>query len=69
MFRGENVMRHTPPSEAAERADQSRAAVAIAAVFTALLGFFIIYGVGFSHIPAFHNAAHDLRHSFAFPCH
>ncbi len=35
----------------------------------ALLGIFIIGGVGFSHIEAVHNAAHDYRHSMAFPCH
>ena len=35
----------------------------------ALLGIFIIGGVGFSHIAAVHNAAHDYRHSMAFPCH
>ena len=28
-----------------------------------------IWGVGFSHIDAVHNAAHDTRHSNAFPCH
>jgi cobalt transporter subunit CbtB len=35
----------------------------------ALLGLFIVGGVGFSHIEAVHNAAHDYRHSMAFPCH
>jgi cobalt transporter subunit CbtB len=25
--------------------------------------------VGFSHISAVHNAAHDVRHANAFPCH
>jgi cobalt transporter subunit CbtB len=25
--------------------------------------------VGFSHIGAVHNAAHDVRHANAFPCH
>jgi cobalt transporter subunit CbtB len=34
-----------------------------------LLGVFIIGGVGFSHVAAVHNAAHDARHSLAFPCH
>ena len=29
----------------------------------ALLGIFIIGGVGFSHIEAVHNAAHDYRHN------
>ena len=35
----------------------------------ALLGVFIVGGVGFSHIEALHNAAHDYRHSMSFPCH
>jgi cobalt transporter subunit CbtB len=35
----------------------------------ALLGIFIVGGVGFSRIEAVHNAAHDYRHSMAFPCH
>jgi cobalt transporter subunit CbtB len=35
----------------------------------ALLGLFIVGSVGFSHIEAVHNAAHDYRHSMAFPCH
>ena len=37
--------------------------------FAALLGLFIVGGVGFSHIEAVHNAAHDYRHSMSFPCH
>ncbi len=39
------------------------------AVLGALFGLFLIYGVGFAHPEAIHNAAHDSRHSFAFPCH
>ena len=34
-----------------------------------LLGFFIVGFVGFSHLDVVHNAAHDYRHSMAFPCH
>jgi cobalt transporter subunit CbtB len=33
------------------------------------LGIFIVAMVGFSHIDVVHNAAHDVRHSNAFPCH
>lgn len=40
-----------------------------AALTAALLGGFILFGVGFSTISVVHNAAHDTRHSFAFPCH
>ena len=39
------------------------------AVFGAIFGLFLIYGVGFAHPETIHNAAHDSRHSFAFPCH
>jgi cobalt transporter subunit CbtB len=35
----------------------------------AFLGVFLLWGVGFSHIEVVHNAAHDTRHSNAFPCH
>jgi cobalt transporter subunit CbtB len=34
-----------------------------------LLGVFIVGFVGFSHLDVVHNAAHDYRHSMAFPCH
>jgi len=39
------------------------------AIFGAIFGLFLIFGVGFAHPEAIHNAAHDSRHSFAFPCH
>lgn len=34
-----------------------------------LLGLFVLGVTGFAHIEAVHNAAHDVRHSLAFPCH
>ena len=42
---------------------------AVPIFMAALLGVFIVSGVGFSHIGAVHNAAHDYRHSMSFPCH
>jgi cobalt transporter subunit CbtB len=39
------------------------------ALMAMLLGFAIIGIVGFSTIDVVHNAAHDTRHSNAFPCH
>ncbi len=36
---------------------------------TFLLGCCLVGFAGFSHIEAVHNAAHDTRHSAAFPCH
>ena len=47
----------------------TRAQTMIAATMCAFLGMFVIWGVGFSHIAAAHNAAHDVRHSNGFPCH
>jgi cobalt transporter subunit CbtB len=34
-----------------------------------VLGLFVVGFVGFSHVEAVHNAAHDTRHTNAFPCH
>jgi cobalt transporter subunit CbtB len=52
-----------------EGAAELTAARAIPIFMAAMLGIFIVGGVGFSHIEAVHNAAHDYRHSMAFPCH
>lgn len=61
-------MRHsTAIARTAESASlSSRLAAATVAL---LLGSFIILGVGFAHSDILHNAAHDSRHSFSFPCH
>ena len=40
-----------------------------AAVSAMIVGACLVYFAGFSHIDAVHNAAHDTRHSAAFPCH
>lgn len=39
------------------------------AIVASILGASLVYFAGFSHIEAVHNAAHDTRHSAAFPCH
>ena len=54
---------------AAATAAALTASRAIPVFMAALLGVVIVGGVGFSHIEAVHNAAHDYRHSMAFPCH
>ena len=33
------------------------------------LGAVLLYFAGFSSLPALHNAAHETRHTAAFPCH
>ncbi|GAB4068178.1 CbtB-domain containing protein [Ancylobacter sonchi] len=62
-----NSLNARPHSAAA--ATETPASRALAITFAALLGVFVIGGVGFSHIAAAHNAAHDVRHVNAFPCH
>lgn len=39
------------------------------AILALLLGAFLVLGTGFAHSDIIHNAAHDARHAFAFPCH
>lgn len=34
-----------------------------------LLGFVMLYAVGFSEASVAHNAAHDVRHANGRPCH
>ena len=34
-----------------------------------LLGLLLLFGAGFARSQAFHDAAHDVRHSLGFPCH
>ena len=61
-----DIIRSQAPSGSTAR---TRSETRVAAALAALLGLFLLWGVGFSHIPALHNAAHDTRHSLAFPCH
>ena len=39
------------------------------ALAAALLGCVILFGVGLANSETVHNAAHDIRHAAAFPCH
>jgi cobalt transporter subunit CbtB len=54
---------------ASTRAASGAAAVLLPAVLAILLGAILVYGVGFASPMTIHNAAHDARHAFAFPCH
>jgi len=47
----------------------ARSETLAAAMLAAVLGVFLLWGVGFSHLEVLHNAAHDTRHSTGFPCH
>jgi cobalt transporter subunit CbtB len=48
-----------------ELSDRRRAA----GIASLIIGIFLVFGVGLSHIAAAHNAAHDTRHAIGFPCH
>ena len=48
-----------------EQSDRRRAA----GIASLIIGIFLVFGVGLSHIAAAHNAAHDTRHAIGFPCH
>ena len=54
----------------------SRATVSLAktaalapTLLAVMLGAFILFGTGFVQIGVAHDAAHDSRHTLAFPCH
>ncbi len=52
---------------AGQQVRQERAVVP--AVIALLFGVFLVFGVGFAGAQSIHDAAHDARHAFAFPCH
>ncbi|MBT4488303.1 MAG: CbtB-domain containing protein [Rhodospirillaceae bacterium] len=53
-----------PDHQAAEQATAS-----LPAILAIIFGVFMIFGTGFAQPTTMHNAAHDARHSFTFPCH
>jgi cobalt transporter subunit CbtB len=59
-------MMNTTTSIQAQTSVSERAKAAIAAL---ALGSVLIFTVGFAHSSSVHNAAHDTRHTLAFPCH
>lgn len=40
-----------------------------AAIFAIVFGAFLIWGAAYANPITLHNAAHDARHAFGFPCH
>ena len=43
--------------------------VVVPALLALVFGLCLLLGSGFAGSETLHNAAHDSRHSFAFPCH
>lgn len=64
------VAMQSPESVAVRRSGEAAlSAAAVPALLAALLGAFILLGVGFAGADLLHSAAHDTRHGLAFPCH
>jgi cobalt transporter subunit CbtB len=40
-----------------------------AGVIALFLGAFFVWGIGLAQSETLHDAAHDTRHSYGFPCH
>ena len=57
------------PQQHVAHPSSARSQAIVGAVMAAFLGALLVWGVGLSPIAALHNAAHDTRHSMAFPCH
>jgi len=55
------------PTASSAAAPLAGALAPAAAAF--VLGVFVLFGVAFAGPEIIHNAAHDSRHAFAFPCH
>ena len=60
-----------PPSLRQAAADQATPTThrKLTTALLAALGLVIVFAAGFAPSETVHNAAHDSRHSFAFPCH
>ena len=63
-----NAQTTTNPSTAAISASTRTGRLA-AITFAALFGAMMIFGAGLANSEGLHNAAHDARHAFGFPCH
>ncbi len=46
-----------------------RTAAKLPGILALIFGVFMVFGTGFAQPSAMHNAAHDVRHAFTFPCH
>ena len=57
----------TATTKTLSRADVQSGMVSI--ISAALLGAILLYTAGFAEASVLHDAAHDTRHSMAFPCH
>ena len=47
----------------------AKTTASLPAILAMIFGVFMVFGTGFAQPTTMHNAAHDGRHAFAFPCH
>lgn len=57
------------PSQSGIDAIPAGASKTTVALLAALLGLALLFVTGFAEVNVLHHAAHDARHSAAFPCH
>ena len=38
-------------------------------ILALLIGSFLVFGAGLANSAVLHDTAHDVRHSYGFPCH
>ncbi|MCZ4289236.1 CbtB domain-containing protein [Hoeflea alexandrii] len=41
----------------------------VAGLMALVIGSILVFGVGLANSQTLHDAAHDTRHSYGFPCH
>jgi cobalt transporter subunit CbtB len=63
-----NPTQSTAQSTVLQAVAGSRAGV-LPAFIAMAAGLMLVFVVGFAGSEVLHNAAHDSRHSFSFPCH
>jgi cobalt transporter subunit CbtB len=59
----------TSADAAALPVDRTREAARASLAAAFALGLGLVFLVGFAHSTVLHDAAHDSRHTLAFPCH
>ena len=69
--REDNIMTSPEATQASQPqiAVKSSTALLMQSLGALIFGMVILFAVGFAPMEVAHNAAHDVRHSLAFPCH
>lgn len=63
------TLTHTQAAASATTQTSSRTGIRVVAALAFLFGAGLIFTTGLAGSSVLHNAAHDTRHSLAFPCH